>query len=69
VPRDPHTILDVKSDLFALDSIIYFIMSDHEPYDGLAEEEVAARYSRMEYPDVQSYSCGRVIESCWKVDF
>jgi hypothetical protein len=44
-------------------------MSDHEPYDELAEEEVSARYSRMEYPDVQSYSCGRVIEGCWNGEF
>jgi serine/threonine protein kinase len=69
LPRDPHAIPDTKSDLFALGSTMYFIMSDHEPYENLAEEEVAARYSRMEYPDVQSYLCGRIIESCWKGDF
>jgi hypothetical protein len=23
----------------------------------------------MEYPDMQSYSYGRVIEACWKGDF
>lgn len=44
-------------------------MSDHEPYDYLAEEEVAARYLRMEYRDVQSYSCGRVIKGCWTGEF
>ncbi|KAF1957729.1 kinase-like protein [Byssothecium circinans] len=69
LPRDPLTTPDAKTDLFALGSTIYFIMSDHQPYDDLADEEVAARYSRMEYPDVRSYSCGRVIEGCWKGDF
>jgi serine/threonine protein kinase len=69
LPRDSHATPDAKSDLFALGSTIYFIMSDHEPYDYLVEEEVAARFSRKEYPDVQNYSCGRVIEGCWKGDF
>lgn len=69
LPRDPLATPDTKSDLFALGSTIHFIMSDREPYDYLAEEEVAARYLRMEYPDVQSYSCGRVIKGCWKGEF
>lgn len=69
LPRDRGAIPDMKSDLFALGSAIYFIMSDHEPYDSLTEEEVAARYSRMEFPDVHSLSCGRVITGCWKGEF
>jgi len=69
LPRDPLAASDTKSDLFALGSTIYFIMSDHEPYDYMTEEEVAAHYSRMEYADVQSYSCGPVIENCWRGEF
>jgi serine/threonine protein kinase len=69
LPRDPHATPDIKSDLFALGSTIYFIMSDHEPYENLAEEEVVARYLRMEYPDVRNHSCGEIIEGCWKGDF
>lgn len=41
LPRDPLATPDVKSDLFALGSTMYFIMSDHEPYDDLADDEVA----------------------------
>lgn len=64
--RDPPTTPpDPNSDLFALGSAIYFIMSDHEPYDNLSNEEVTARYLRMEFPDVQSLPCGEVIKGCW----
>lgn len=41
-------------------------MSDHEPYDDPANEEVTARYLRIEFPDVQSLPCWEVIEGCWK---
>ncbi|KAF2020522.1 kinase-like protein [Aaosphaeria arxii CBS 175.79] len=69
LPRDPMTTPDIKSDLFALGSTIYFLMSDREPYSNLIEEEVTARYSRMEFPDIRRYPCGRVIEACWKGDY
>lgn len=69
LPRDQHATPDMKSDLFALGSAIYFIMSNHEPYDSLPEEEVTAHYLKKEFPDVQSLSCGRVIASCWKGEF
>lgn len=69
LPRDPLSTPDIKSDLFALGSTMYFIMSDHEPYNDLTEEEVTVRYSRTEFPDVRRYPCGRVIEGCWKGEF
>ncbi|QDS71306.1 hypothetical protein FKW77_001664 [Venturia effusa] len=69
LPRDILATPDTKSDLFALGSTIYFIMSDHEPYDSLTEEEVAAYYSNMKFPDVQSFPCGQVIAGCWKGEF
>ncbi|KAI9708515.1 MAG: hypothetical protein M1820_003977 [Bogoriella megaspora] len=69
LPRDPLTTPNVKTDLFALGSTLYFIMSDHEPYDQLTEEEVTANYKKKDFPDVQSYCYGRVIECCWKGEF
>jgi len=47
---------------------MYFIISGREPYADLADQEMTARYSRMEFPDVQSFSRGRAIEGCWKGD-
>jgi len=69
LPRDPLATPNVKSDLFALGSAIYYIMSGHEPYDALSEDEVSARYSRGEFPMVDSIACGRIIMGCWKEHF
>lgn len=68
LPRDPLATPTIRSDLFALGSTIYYIMSGCEPYDTLAESEVTARYTRGDFPAIDSIPCGRVIMSCWKRD-
>jgi len=42
-----------------------YIMSDHEPYDDISEEEVTARYWQGEFPDVDAFVCGQAIKGCW----
>ncbi|PSN73785.1 kinase-like protein [Corynespora cassiicola Philippines] len=69
LPRDPRATPNVKSDLFALGSAIYYIMSGREPYDNLSDDEVEARYSRGDFPGVDSISCGQIIKSCWDGGF
>lgn len=69
LPRDPLSTPDVRSDLFALGSVMYYMMLGHEPYDTLSEDEVAARYSRGEFPDVSGLACGHVIQGCWAGGF
>lgn len=69
LPRDVLAAPTIRCDLFALGSAIYYFMSEREPYDDLAEEEVAARYSRGEFPDVEELTCGQNILPCWKGDF
>ncbi|KAI9787286.1 MAG: hypothetical protein M1816_007700 [Peltula sp. TS41687] len=69
LPRDLiATASNVRSDLFALGSAIYYIMTGHDPYDSLPDEEVEARYSCQDFPEVDSVAGGRVILSCWKGD-
>lgn len=65
LPRDPHAIPNIRSDLFALGSLIYFIMSGHDPYDDLSEDEVSTLYSRAEFPNTESIACGCIIVGCW----
>jgi len=65
LPRDPLATPNVQSDLFALGSVMYYIMSGHQPYDSLSDDEVTARYSRGEFPDVDAILCGRAIKACW----
>lgn len=65
LPRNPHATPDIRSDLFALGSVMYYIMSGHQPYDSLSGDEVTARYSRGEFPDVDALLCGWPIKACW----
>lgn len=69
LPRDPLSTPNVKSDLFALGSAVYYIMSGHEPYHTVSEDEVTARYSKREFPNVDSIACGRIITDCWNEIF
>ncbi|KAL5113369.1 hypothetical protein ACEQ8H_008750 [Pleosporales sp. CAS-2024a] len=65
LPRDAMAAPTIKSDLFALGSTIYYIMSGREPYDTSPDEEVTARYIRGEFPNVDSMPCGQIILRCW----
>lgn len=69
LPRDVTATPSVKSDVFALGSAIYFIMTGREPYDTLTDAEVAARFSDGDFPAVDSVPCGRIILGCWEGGF
>jgi serine/threonine protein kinase len=60
---DPST---VRTDLFALGSTIYEIMTGEQPYNDLPDDEGETRYSRLMFPDVQAVRCGQVIYACWR---
>jgi serine/threonine protein kinase len=59
----------VTTDLFALGSSIYQIMTRKQPYEDLKNEEVEARYARKEFPSVNSIPFGDVIIRCWMCQF
>lgn len=61
--KEPPT---ARTDLFALGSTIYEIMTSRQPYDDLLDDEVEARYSQQIFPSVQEVPCGRVIMDCWR---
>jgi len=66
LPRDldgdmPSTI---QSDLFALGSTLYEIMTGKQLYEGMADETIAELYIKGIFPDVTSIVCGDVITSC-----
>jgi serine/threonine protein kinase len=65
LPRDPLSTPNTESDLFALGSVMYYIMAGREPYDGLSEDEITARFSRGEFPCVDEFECGHAINGCW----
>jgi hypothetical protein len=59
----------VITDLFALGSSIYEIVTGEQPYVNLEDEEVEARYKRQEFPIVDGMSCGGIIKKCWMGEF
>lgn len=69
LPRDPLSTPNVRTDLFALGSLLYCIMSRHQPFDNLPDEEVTLRYSQGDFPDVSAFKCGRAIKACWTGNF
>ncbi|KAL9123619.1 MAG: hypothetical protein Q9217_006965 [Psora testacea] len=69
LPRDPLSTPNVRSDLFALGSVIYYILTGHDPYDTLSDDEVAGRYSHGLFPDVSGIIYGDVIHGCWRGRF
>ena len=63
--KEPPT---VRTDLFALGSTIYEIMTSRQPYEDLKDDEVEALYTQQVFPSVQGLPCGQVILDCWRCD-
>jgi serine/threonine protein kinase len=69
LPRDPARV-DHHSDLFAVGSAIYEIMTGHEPYEHLHSiddlEEIEALFENRKFPRTDHILAHNVIESCWR---
>lgn len=63
---DPSNIM---TDLFALGSTIYEIVTTKQPYEELDDEAVETQYVRGEFPAVDDIPCGDVIRNCWTGGF
>ncbi|KAH7309119.1 kinase-like domain-containing protein [Stachybotrys elegans] len=60
-----HRAVEKTDDIFALGSVIYFVIVGEEPYAGLEEEEVEKLFGKAIFPDVSGLVCGAVIRGCW----
>lgn len=72
LPRVHGDYACVKTDLFALGSAIYFIMTGHEVFPELDsledEEEISSRFQNALFP-IDKHACYRVTEKCWKQQY
>jgi serine/threonine protein kinase len=59
----------VITDLFALGSSIYQIMTRRQPYEDLNDDEVEVRYSRKDFPSIGGIPYGNIIRRCWMCEF
>lgn len=57
------------TDLFALGSSIYQIMTGRPPYEHLDDREVEASYSQKQFPSVDGIPYGDIIRRCWMCGF
>lgn len=73
-PRDLPDYADIKTDLFALGSTIYFIMMGHDVYpdvsdqDEGSDEEVQRRFRARQFPQ-ESYGCSTITAKCWGQEY
>jgi len=70
-PRDDEFKSDVKTDLFALGSTIYFIMTGHEVFPDIINgedgwtEKVKSRFAKGIFPQ-DAHWCNAITRKCWK---
>ncbi len=69
LPRDWREPSTVATDLFALGSAIYEILTGNKPYEELPSHEVERLYQEKDFPDVSGLPCGDVIRKCWLCEF
>ncbi|KAH8729156.1 kinase-like domain-containing protein [Ilyonectria robusta] len=73
-PRDNVFEANIMTDLFALGSTIYFIMTGHEVFRDIIygeagwDEAVRSRFSRGVFPE-DSHACAAVTQKCWRQQY
>jgi serine/threonine protein kinase len=71
MPRSDPNYADQKTDIFALGSAIYYIMTGHEPFPELDsfddddEAEIVARYKSGQFPVLDPQLGGGIVHNCW----
>lgn len=70
MPRGQDEVPSQASDIFALGSAIYHIMTGHRPfteYDVIDDEMVITeQYRNGKFPQLDTDLCGQVVYNCWK---
>ena len=65
-PRDFEQDNTVTSDLFALGSSLYELMTDYPPYEGEEDDAIERKFASHIFPIVEHIPLGRVILGCWQ---
>lgn len=69
LPRDPMPDNTTTSDLFALGSSLYELVTGQRPFLGLDDAAIGALYRTAIFPPVEHLVLGKVIMGCWKTEF
>lgn len=69
MPRDHAQDNTVESDLFALGSTLYELVTGQEPYEGQSSESIENLFSEGVFPIVDGLPLGDLIMGCWVKKF
>lgn len=65
MPRDHAHDNTVESDLFALGSTLYELITGKEPYEGRSSESIENLFKEGVFPSVDELPLGDLIMGCW----
>jgi serine/threonine protein kinase len=68
LPRPWDEKSTIVTDIFALGSTIFEIMTGKEPYEDLLDDEVEERFRQGIFPSVNTICCGEIIIACWHAE-
>jgi serine/threonine protein kinase len=69
MPRDPDLPNTVQSDIFALGSTLYELMTGEIPYYGKSDNEIQSLYEEAIFPCTNEILCGDIILNSWRRNF
>lgn len=71
LPRDIDGSMpsSFQSDLFAVGSTLYEIMTGKQPYENKSDDTITQLYCNGAFPDVTGILCGHIIMGCWRGHF
>ncbi|KAH8696940.1 kinase-like domain-containing protein [Phaeosphaeriaceae sp. PMI808] len=65
-PNLPEDAPSVQSEIFALGSMLYEVVTTRQPYYDKSESELKKLFSKGEFPDTRALILGEIITGCWK---
>lgn len=66
LPRSYDAPSTVRTDLFALGSVLYEIVTGEMPYERYEDQEVIQCFEQGVFPPTQDVLLGRIVLGCWK---
>lgn len=73
MPRDDEDYCDIKTDIFALGTTAFFIITGHLPFTELDpledEDEIQQRFKDGDLPPLEQYQGGNIIHNCWRGNY
>ena len=67
--RDHGLGCNIKSELFALGSCIFQIVTGNKPYEGLDDKDIEDKFEEQVFPELRDMLFADAIRKCWFCEF